>query len=87
MSVGQVHARFNAEKMRQEDLVKQIAGIDLVTERIGRLVDKTDNFLALKGLHLCAETMLEAYEQALNELRKELYDLHQELGGEDVWGV
>ena len=73
--------------MRQEDLVKQIVGIDIVTERIGRLVDKTDNFLALKNLHLCNETMVEAYEQALHELRQELYDLHQELGGEDVWSV
>jgi hypothetical protein len=60
--------------------------MNIPEDAIANLVDKADNFLALtQNSFMPPLTLIAALTHGLNEIRKELYDLHIRSGGEDVW--
>ena len=54
-------------------------------DRIGRLVDTADNYLALDKLNMPIEMKLDAFKTGLRELSRDLKALYVELAGENPW--
>jgi len=56
-----------------------------ILERIGQLVDKSDNLIAATKLPLPAQMHLMGLLNGITEIREEVLSLYKDLGGEDVW--
>lgn len=54
-------------------------------DRIGRLVDAADNYLALEKLNMPIEMKLDAFKTGLRELSRDLKALYVELADENPW--
>ena len=54
-------------------------------DRIGRLADVADNYLALEKLNMPIEMKLDAFKTGLRELSRDIKALYVELAGENPW--
>lgn len=57
-----------------------------ILERLGRLIDKTNNFLASTNLPLPPALHVKGLTGGLKDIREELTTIYFDMGGEDVWG-
>ena len=54
-------------------------------DRIGRLADAADNYLALEKLNMPIGMKLDAFKTGLRELSRDLKALYVELADENPW--
>jgi hypothetical protein len=54
-------------------------------DRIGRMADSADNYLALLELNMPQEMKLDALTTGIRELSRDLKALYEELSGENPW--
>ena len=56
-------------------------------ERIGMLVDKAENYLAMQKMNLPPMLAIDGLKQGVTEIRDELKVLYEDLGGdvEETW--
>jgi hypothetical protein len=58
---------------------------DELIERLGKLVDTADNYVAASTLPVGPKTHLEGLKHGMVEVRDEIKKLYFAAGGEDVW--
>ena len=66
---------------------KEIKMNEEYLERLGHLVDKAENYLALGRSNIPAIVLLDGLEQGIIELRDEIKGIYFDAGGDDVWDL